>query len=243
MNEHSFMDNHRTDSNPVVSPDGRYIAFLSDRSGDSEIYTFNLESGQLKQLTNKKLEDGFPQFHSWSPDSKQLVYHNTEKVGNNIVRVGDNIWIMDADGGRKKRITPIHQGETILERGPPRWSPSGKYIMYDEVEYIREGKTIRHQLIIQNVFTDSRAAHNFPITSVYSGGLTWMGDDNTVLIAYKEPDGVYNIYRYDLDSRKMTKLTDLPLGHAYDPDWIEGSLEVSPLGKLTTQWGYLKQGN
>ena len=60
-------------------------------------------------------------------------------------------------------------------------------------------------------------------------------------MGYKEPDGARNIYRYDLDSRKMTKLTDFPQGHAYFPDWIEGSLEVSPLDKVTTQWGYLKQ--
>ena len=150
---------------------------------------------------------------------------------------------MDADGGRKKRITSIHQGETILERGPPRWSPTGKYIMYDEVEYTRERerKNVRHQLIIQNVFTDNRVVHNFPITSVYSGGLAWMGDDNTMLIAYQEPKNVKNIYQYNLNSRKMTKLTDFPLGNADNPHWIEGSLEVSPLDKLTTQWGHLKQ--
>ncbi len=237
MNEHSFMDNHPRDMNPVVSPDRRYIAFHSSREGELDIYTFDLEREELNQLTNNKLEDGFTQSQSWSPDGKQIVYQNTERG------IGDNIWIMDADGGRKKRITPIHQGDTILDRGPPRWSSSGKYIMYDEVEYIPEGKTVRHQILIQSVFTGHRVAHNFPHTSVFLGGLAWMGNDYTVLIAYKDPDGVYNIYRYDLNSRKMTKLTDLLLGHAYDPHWVESSLAVSPLDKVTTLWGYLKQVN
>ncbi len=230
MNEHSFMDNDRRDINPVVSPDGRYIAFNSTRGGDLDIYTYDLEREELNQLTHNKIEHGWSQTPSWSPDGKRIVYEN-----------GDTIWVMNADGGRKERITSIHQGVTMLSRGQPRWSPSGKYIMYYEVEYIREGKTVRHQLIIQNVFTDSRVAHNFPFTSVYLGGLAWMGNDNTVLIGYKEPEKARNIYRYDLNSRKMTKLTDFPLGHAYFPDWVEGSLEVSPLNKLTTQWGYLKQ--
>ena len=52
VNEHIFMDNHRTDFNPVVSPDGKYIAFQSDRSGDLDIYTLDLVNGKLKQITN-----------------------------------------------------------------------------------------------------------------------------------------------------------------------------------------------
>ena len=236
MNEHSFMDNHRTDTNPAPSPDGRYITFKSDRSGDLDIYTYDLEREELNQITHNKVEDGFTQHPDWSPDSKRIVYHNSERG------VGNNIWVMDADGSRKERITPIHQGVAILDRGPPRWSPTGKYIMYDEAESTPDRKgTAACRLIIQSVFTGNRVAHNFPDTAVFLGGLAWMGNDSTVLIGYKEPDGARNIYRYDLNSRKMTKLTDFPLGHAYFPDWIEGTLSVSPLGKLTTQWGHLKQ--
>ncbi len=113
--------------------------------------------------------------------------------------------------------------------------------MYFEAEYTRDHKTVRHQILIQNVFTGNRVAHNLPHTSVFLGGLAWMGDDRTVLIGYKEPEDVYNIYRYDLNSRKRTKITDFPLGHAYFPHWVEGSLAVSPLDKMTTRWGYLKQ--
>ena len=230
MNEHSFMDNDRRDNNPIVSPNGRYIAFNSTRGGDLDIYTYDLEREKLNQLTHNKIEHGWSQSPNWSPDSNRIVYDNS-----------DTIWVMDADGGRKERITAIHQGATILERGAPVWSPSGNYIMYTEVEYTRDHKDVRHQLIIHNVFTDNRSVHNFPFTSVFLGGLAWMGNDSTVLIGYKEPDGARNIYRYDLNSRKMTKLTDFPLGHAYFPHWIEGSLEVSPLDKLTTQWSHLKQ--
>ncbi len=236
INEHSFMDNHRTDTNPAPSPDGRYITFKSHRSGDLDIYTYDLEHEELNQITHNKVEDGFTQYPHWSPDSKRIVYHNSERG------VGNNIWVMDADGGRKERITPIHQGVAILDRGPPRWSPTGKYIMYDEAESTPDRKgTAASRLIIQSVFTGNRVVHNFPKTSVFFGGVAWMGDDNTVLLGYKEPESTRNIYRYDLDSRKMTKLTDFPQGHALFPHWIEGPLAVSPLEKATTRWGYLKQ--
>ena len=235
MNEHSFMDNHRKDGSPVVSPDGRFIAFNSTRRGKLDIYTYDLEREELTQLTHNNVEDGWTQWQNWSPDSKRIVYKNSERVGNNI-------WVMDADGGRKERITPLHHGNTILERAHPCWSPSGKYIMYDEAELTPDRiNFIANRLIILNLQTKDRVVHNFPKTSAYFGGLAWMGNDNTVLMAYKEPDEARNIYRYDLNSRKMTKLTDLLLGHALFPHWVEGSLSVSPLEKVTTRWGYLKQ--
>ena len=230
-NEHSFMDNDRKDTNPVVSPNERYIAFDSTRGGDLDIWTYDLEREELNQLTHNKIERGWSQFPSWSPDSKRIVYIN-----------GDNIWVMDADGGRKERITPLHNGPTILEQSRPRWSPSGRYIMYYEAELTPPDREVAaSRLIIWNLQTKKRVVHNFPKTSVFFGGTAWMGNDHTVLIAYKEPDEARNIYRYDLKSRKMTKLTDLPLGHAYYPHWVEGPLSVSPLEKVATRWGDLKQ--
>ena len=230
-NEHSFMDNHhRKDRHPVVSPNGRYITFNSTRGGDLDIWTYDLEREELNQLTHNKIERGWSQFPSWSPNSKRIVYIN-----------GVDIWVMDADGGNKERISPLHNGPTILTRAHPRWSPSGRYIMYDEAEYIPNGKDVGQRIIIQRVSTGNRVEHNFPLISMFLGGLAWMGDDNTVLIGYKEPDGAHNIYRYDLKSRKMTKLTDFPQGHALFPHWVEGVLAVSPLEKVATRWGYLKQ--
>ena len=244
MNEHSFMDNHRKDMNPVPSPDGRYILFHSSRDNKYlDIYSYDLVRKKLNQLThNNTVEDGYSYKASWSPDGNQVVYHD----------VGDTIWIMDSDGGRKKRITPFqeggillqHEGDTYLQRGFIHWSPSGKYIMYYEIEAsIVNGidKVTANQIVIHNVFTDRRTLHKLPKEAALSG-TAWMGDDRSVLLSYKEiDDAPRNIYRYDLNSRKMTQLTDFPLGHAYFPHWVEGSLAVSRQDKLTTCWGSLKQ--
>ena len=232
-NEHSFMDNHRKDMMPVPSPDGRYILFHSSRDNKYlDIYSYDLVRKKLNQLThNNTIEDGYTQDASWSPDGNKVVYHNTEE--------GDSIWIMDSDGDRKERITPLLQRNTFLTRGYSRWSPSGKYIMYIEIEFVNDPfKVIANRLIIQNVFTDGRTIHKFPLEGEF-GGLAWMGNE-MVLLSYKESDA-RNIYRYDLNSRKMTQLTDFPIGHAYFPHWVEGSLSVSPQDKMATSWGHLKQ--
>lgn len=58
-------------SYPVVSPDGRWIAFQSNRDGNYEIYVMNLMGGQLQRITSNDTTDRLP---SWSPDSQWLLY-------------------------------------------------------------------------------------------------------------------------------------------------------------------------
>ena len=227
-NEHSFMvDKHRTDTSPTPSPDGRYIAFDSLRTGELDIYLYDLARDKLTALTNNKIEGGWTQAPSWSPDGDRIVYFN-----------GDAIWVMNADGRRKEQIVPAP--DIWTPRAYVCWSPSGKYILYYEAHL----DPLTRLLIVHEVSTARRDIHHLPVPEGKYGtvaGLAWMGDDNTVLLSYQEAEGARNIYRYDLNSRKMTKLTDFPQGHAYFPHWVEGPLSLSPLEKLTTRWGYLKQ--
>ena len=58
-------------SYPLASPDGRWIAFQSNRDGDFEIYIANRHGGQLRQLTRNSVWDRLP---AWSPDGNWIVY-------------------------------------------------------------------------------------------------------------------------------------------------------------------------
>jgi hypothetical protein len=52
----------------------------------------------------------------------------------------------------------------------------------------------------------------------------------------------YNIYKYNIATKKITRLTDHP-GSDYEVDWVSGyTLPVSPKGKKQTQWGQIKKG-
>ncbi|MCG9129949.1 PD40 domain-containing protein [Candidatus Poribacteria bacterium] len=242
LNEHRFMFNHPTDKSPVISPNGKKIAFNSNRSGNWDIFTMNLETGLLKQLTDNDFPRKWSHRMDWSPDGKQIAYQHDGENDNTW-----NVWIMDADGKRKKLFSPNPDRGTILRRGPPAWSPSGKYIMYDDHIFNQDAnralQPITSQLIIHSVVTGVREVHNFPKVSQIAMGC-WMGDDRKVLLCIKadgtDPESDYEIYQYDLISRKLTNLTNHPKGD-YEPHWIEGSLSVTPMGKLTTQWAQLKQ--
>lgn len=234
----TFMENHPTDTDPSVSPDGKHIAFSSERGGAADIYVLNLETGLLKQLTDIGNRTGWAYRTDWSPDGHQIAYEL------DVAPEGDNIWLMNANGHRKRRFTPLPKGPNILFRGGPYWSPSGKYIMYRESERTPD---LQHRLtttlIFQNVQTKLRRVHKFPKVSLIARAC-WMGSDETVLLSmkadYTDPLSNYEIYRYEVRSRQLTNLTNQP-GGDHQPHWHAGALSVSPVGKLTTLWGELKQ--
>jgi len=64
------------DQSPRFSPDGKYLAFLSNRTGKNQIWLLNMkEGGEARQLT--KGEDSVSQI-SWSPDSREIAYVSRE---------------------------------------------------------------------------------------------------------------------------------------------------------------------
>lgn len=72
---------------PRISPDGKQIAFCSDRSGNWDVYVMPTEGGRPVQVTFDPSDEISP---SWSPDGKQLVY---SRMGENSGRW--EMWVAD----------------------------------------------------------------------------------------------------------------------------------------------------
>ncbi|MEJ2208565.1 MAG: hypothetical protein P8129_05950, partial [Anaerolineae bacterium] len=60
-----------TETNPEASPDGRWVAFMSQRDGNWEVYVASLAGGDMQRLTDYPGNDGLP---AWSPDGRWLAY-------------------------------------------------------------------------------------------------------------------------------------------------------------------------
>jgi TolB protein len=99
-----------------VSPDGSRLLFVSDRSGDFELWVLQMATGELTNLTqNPDFDD---QSGDWSPDGTSIAY----VVAGPDVR---DIWVMDADGDNQR---PLIEGTD--EDDAPNWSPDGTRIVF-----------------------------------------------------------------------------------------------------------------
>ncbi len=98
-----------------VSPDGKWLVFDSNRSGNQDIYKMPVGGGELEKLTTHPSDDFLP---SWSPDGKEIVFYSFRK-GNR------DIHLMTADGRSIRQLTD----DPAQERYPD-WSPDGKQIVF-----------------------------------------------------------------------------------------------------------------
>jgi TolB protein len=119
----------------TIAPNGKYLAFTTDKDGDLEIYRANLDGSNVVRLTNHVGYDGGP-FISW--DSMKIVYRadtisTPEQVADyqallkeHMVRPSKlEIWIMDADGSNKRQVTNLGCASFA-----PFLHPDGKRIVF-----------------------------------------------------------------------------------------------------------------
>ncbi len=123
------------DAEATVSPKGDKIVFTSTRDGDPEIYTMDLNGGNVTRLTHSKGYDGGPFF---SPDGSKIVFRASrpktdadlaayqELVSDHLVRPSAlEIFIMNADGSDMQQIT--NNGSANFA---PFMHPDGKRIIF-----------------------------------------------------------------------------------------------------------------
>jgi Tol biopolymer transport system component len=106
--------NGYNDYMPDYSPDGRAIAFSSDRSGREEIWAMDTDGSNPRQLTNAPVRNWRPR---WSPNGARILYQ----------QISQNYWelrLMNADGSQDAALFAlpyIHDGVQITEIQDAVW--------------------------------------------------------------------------------------------------------------------------
>lgn len=159
---------HSWDMQPRFSPDGRHIAFTSDRAGGDNIFTLNLGDGSLQQISyeNFRLLNN----PAWSPDGEYIAARKHFTTSRSL-GTGE-IWLYHKSGPDKakgvqvvKRPGPNYQKEL----GEPAFSPDGRHLYY--TQNATPGDTfIYHQDTNGEVFNIKRIDLNTGEVDKVAGG-------------------------------------------------------------------------
>ena len=122
---------------PALSPDGKTVAFFSDRTGDYQLYTQSATGGEWSQITTG-LDKAVYRL-SWSPDGKKILFGNRDY----------SIFYVDVATKALVKIDSSNQmknDEFIWEMADYTWSPDSKWIAYSFVQYNRNSQIFVYHL-------------------------------------------------------------------------------------------------
>ena len=128
-------DNPKYDAEPIISSDGKWMVFGSQREGDFDIYRMDADGSNVKRLTDSVGYDGGPwispdgskiAWRAWHPQTEAEKAQWRENMEKDYVQSTPlDIWVMDADGSNKKRLT--NNGAT---NWAPSWHPDNKRVVF-----------------------------------------------------------------------------------------------------------------
>ena len=182
------------ESHPHISPDGKTIAFTSNRSGNSAVYIVPIEGGTPTQLT---WLPGGTYVRDWTNDGSSILFSSAR--GTAPAR-HYYLWTVDKQGGPASKVTSQWGNDA-------EYSPDGKSLILDRVgrwdvewRMYRGGQNT--PLILLNLADNSEILiPNEQTTDIQP---VWL-ENNIYFIS--DRDGSANIWKYIIDTKSLTQIT------------------------------------
>ena len=198
---------HGGNVEPVVSPDGRTIVFVSYRTGARRLWRMDFDGGNQRQLTNGA-GDGHPDF---TPDGRWVIYSSFEDGR-------PSVWKVPAEGGEPQRLSD-------LAADMPAVSPDGKF-----VAFYRYADPVSRPKVALVSLDDCKVVREFDPPHLNNmAGVRWTPDGGG-LVYLAARAGVGNLWLQPADGSPARALTD------FNSDRIF-RFDVSPDGSLVYERG------
>lgn len=194
------------DRNSEWSPDGKWIAYISDKSGENEIYILPA-AGDGKEIQLTKGADTYKYGITWSPDSKKLLWGDKKQ----------RLRYVDIDKKEIKEVTKSKVWEIRLYS----WSPDSKWIAYSKLEETRYSRIYIYSL---------EKGENYAVTDEwYPASNPVFSADGKYLffVSPRDFDPLYGWTEYNHIYRDMDRVYLLTLSKSIPSPFAPKSDEVS----------------
>ena len=189
------------DTDPSVSPDGKQIAFVSNRDGAPEIYLMRMAGNEVRRLTFDGAEKGAP---AWAPDGVSLLYETRGAGGRT------DVGAINADGSAPANLT-----NSPFEELRPSYSPDRRHILFSSDEAVN-GQTNHHIWLM-----DAGGKNGHRLTSGPDAETepSWSADGKRIVFLRGMPEGRTDVFVINADGSHEINLSRTPDADETRPVW------------------------
>jgi tricorn protease len=196
--------NKARDAYPRFSPDGKWIAFSSDRNGNMDVFIMPADGGTPKQLTFHSADDIVL---GWTPDSHGVLFSSSR--GEDFMA---QLYVVSVDGGMEQRA-----GTDMGNQAS--YSPDGKRIAYNPKGQVYWRKYYRGAYQT-DVWVEDISAKKFTQLTDFDGldsWPMWSTDGDIYFVSDREGNGLTNIWRVGEGGGKAERVTSFKGGDVRFP--------------------------